>query len=56
MKVGCVIDIQGLEEFSSLLHKKDELTFLVEELVDVNIGISDNKKFIKVGVALPTHH
>ena len=46
-------DIQGLEEFPSLLHKKDELTFPAKELVDVNIGTSDAQRLVKVGVALP---
>jgi len=43
-----------LEELPSLLRKKDELTFSVEELVDVNIGITNEERLVKVGVSLPT--
>jgi len=48
-------DIQGLEELPSLLQKKnDELTFLTEELVNINIGTTDEKRLVQIGEALPT--
>lgn len=45
-------DIPNLEELPSLLKRKDESTIFVKELLDVNIGTSDQEILIKVRDAL----
>lgn len=47
-------DIEGLEELPSLLQKNDKLTFPTKELIDFNIGASDEKRLVKFGASLPT--
>ena len=42
------------KEMMIQLTFRDELTFLDEELVDGNIGTSDEQRLVKVGAALPT--
>lgn len=44
--------INGLEELPSLLQKKEELIFLGDELVIVNIGITNEKILVQVGATL----
>ena len=39
-----VNDVQGLEELPSLLYKKEELTFILDELVNVNIGTTYDQR------------
>lgn len=47
-------DIQGLEEFPSLLKKKDELTFPMKELVNVNVRTIDEQILVQSREVLPT--
>lgn len=46
--------LKELEELPSLLHKKEKLTFLADELVTVNNGIFDEQRLVSIGATLPT--
>jgi len=42
-----------LEELPSLLQKKEYLTFTKEELININIGTSDDERLIQIGAVIP---
>lgn len=47
-------DVPGLEKLPSLMQNKEESTFSIEELIDVNIGTSDQERMVKIWLTLTT--